>query len=60
MYNVFNMGHRIELYIDEKFSEEIIKISNSFGVEAKIIGEIIESDKNKLTIKSPEGLIEYK
>lgn len=59
MYQVFNMGHRLEIYIDKKFSEDIIKISKSFGVDAKIIGEIRESNKNKLTINSPEGLIEY-
>ncbi len=59
MYQVFNMGHRMEIYTDKKISEDIIRISKSFGVDAKIIGEISESDKNKLTINSPEGIIEY-
>lgn len=59
MYQVFNMGHRLELYIEDKFSDDIIKISRSFGVDAKIIGNIKESSKNKLSINSPEGIIEY-
>lgn len=59
MYQVFNMGHRMEIYADKHISENIIRISKSFGVDAKIIGEIRESDKNKLTINSPESIIEY-
>ena len=59
MYQVFNMGHRMEFYVEESVVESIINISKSFNVEAKIIGEIKESRGNKLTIYSPEGIIEY-
>ena len=60
MYQVFNMGHRMELYIDESVAEEIISISNSFDVEAKIIGRVEASKEKRLTIKSEFGEFEYK
>jgi phosphoribosylformylglycinamidine cyclo-ligase len=59
MYQVFNMGHRMEIYTDEKSAEKIISISKSFGVDAQIIGHIEKSEKNKVTVFSPEGKIEY-
>tara|TARA_B110000263_G_C15297118_1_gene506095 strand:- start:305 stop:1486 length:1182 start_codon:yes stop_codon:yes gene_type:complete len=59
MYEVFNMGHRMELYVDKKFAQEIIKISNLFNVKAQIIGRVEESDSKKLTIKSNKGQFEY-
>lgn len=59
MYKVFNMGHRMEIYVNKFIAEEIIKTAQSFQVDAKIIGEIRVSDKNKLTIRSPEGEINY-
>ncbi|MDD4150068.1 MAG: AIR synthase-related protein [Bacteroidales bacterium] len=55
MYKVFNMGHRMELYVDEDIAPTIIEISKSFGVDAKIIGYCEASDKKKLTIKSEKG-----
>jgi phosphoribosylformylglycinamidine cyclo-ligase len=45
------MGHRMELYISEKYAEDIIRISNSFGIEAKIIGYVEDSEQNELQIK---------
>ena len=60
MYQVFNMGHRMELYVDNKYSDEIIKISKSFGVDAKVIGRVESSTEKKLTISSKYGKFEYK
>lgn len=59
MYTVFNMGHRMEIYTDEKTADEAIKISKSYGVDAKIIGRIEESDNNKVTLKINNQIIEY-
>jgi phosphoribosylformylglycinamidine cyclo-ligase len=59
MYEVFNMGHRMELYINPKEVNEIINISNSFGVDAKIVGRVEKSDSKKLTIKSSKGEFNY-
>lgn len=59
MYQVFNMGHRMEIYVNEKIAEEIINISASFNIEARVIGRC-EKDKDKrLTIKSEFGIFEY-
>jgi phosphoribosylformylglycinamidine cyclo-ligase len=59
MYQVFNMGHRMELYVAEETAAEIIKISESFNINAKIIGRVEESSSKKLTIKSEHGVFEY-
>lgn len=60
MYQVFNMGHRMELYVEENLADTIISISKSFNVDAKIIG-IVEASKEKMiTIKSQFGTFEYK
>lgn len=59
MYQVFNCGHRMELYISAKMAQEIIKISKSFGVDAQIIGRVEASPTKKLTIKSVYGVFEY-
>ena len=61
MYQVFNMGHRMEIYTDKKSAEKIISISRSFGVDAQIIGRVEKSTnkKNKLTIESQHGKFEY-
>lgn len=61
MYQVFNMGHRMEIYTDEKTASQIISISKSFGVEAQIIGRVEKSStkKNILTIKSKHGEFIY-
>ncbi len=59
MYKVFNCGHRMELYIEPRFADEIISISNSYNIEAKIIGKVVSSDEKKLTIKSEYGEFNY-
>ena len=59
MYQVFNMGHRMELYVDEAIAKEIIDISRSFDVEAQIIGRVEASEEKKLTIVSPFGKFIY-
>jgi phosphoribosylformylglycinamidine cyclo-ligase len=59
MYKVFNMGHRMELYIDEEYANEIISIAESFNIEAKIIGRVEKGSNKKVTIKSAYGTFEY-
>ena len=59
MYKVFNMGHRMELYVDPTIGKNIIEISKSFGVDAKIVGRVESSDSKKLTIISDYGTFEY-
>jgi len=59
MYQVFNMGHRMELYVPEAIAAEIIKISKIFDVDAKIIGRVEASEEKKLTIQSPFGTFQY-
>ena len=59
MYKVFNCGHRMELYIEPRFADEIISISNSYNIEAKIIGKVVSSDEKKLSIKSEYGEFNY-
>ena len=59
MYKVFNMGHRMEIYTDSENAPEIIKISESVGINAKIIGKVLESSSKKLTIHSELGNFEY-
>ncbi|NJN40901.1 MAG: phosphoribosylformylglycinamidine cyclo-ligase [Flammeovirgaceae bacterium] len=59
MYKVFNMGHRMEIYLPEKFAKTIIDISNHFGVDAKVIGHVEQSQEKKLTIKTSTGLVTY-
>jgi phosphoribosylformylglycinamidine cyclo-ligase len=59
MYRVFNMGHRFEIYTDEKYTDQIIKIASGFNLEAQIIGHCEASDKKKLTIVSESGRFEY-
>ena len=59
MYEVFNMGHRMEIYCKPKVAEDIISISKSFNVDAKIIGKVEKSVKKSLIIESEAGIIEY-
>jgi phosphoribosylformylglycinamidine cyclo-ligase len=59
MYQVFNMGHRLEIYTDNTTADEIISICDSFSLEAKIIGRVEENITNKLTIKSSKGHFNY-
>lgn len=59
MYQVFNMGHRMELYVNPSIAEALIAISKEFNVEAQIVGKVVASDTKKLTIHSPNGIFEY-
>ncbi|MEN7549589.1 AIR synthase-related protein [Rapidithrix thailandica] len=59
MYKVFNMGHRMEVYVKPEFADEIIAISNARGIDAKIIGTVEPAESKKLTIKSPYGEFIY-
>lgn len=58
MYKVFNMGHRMEIYVKPEFAEKVINISKSFNIDAQIIGHIEEGEKS-LTIKSEFGEFNY-
>ena len=59
MYQVFNMGHRMEFYVPPSQADEIISISNSFNVNAKIVGRVEASSIKKLNLKTPYGSYEY-
>ena len=61
MYKVFNMGHRLEVYLPKAFAESVIQVSQSFGIEAQIIGRVESSDdEKKLTIKGKYGEFLYR
>lgn len=55
MYQVFNMGHRMEFYVKPQMAEAIMQIAKEFNIESKIVGRVEASDKKKLTIKSNHG-----
>ncbi len=59
MYKVFNMGHRMEIYVPEEIASSIIKIANSFGVEAQIIGHVEIAEEKQVTIQSEFGKFIY-
>ncbi len=59
MYQVFNCGHRMELYVPEAIAPDLIAISKSFGVEAQIVGRVEPANSKRLTIKSAYGTFEY-
>lgn len=59
MYQVFNCGHRLEIYTDETTANDLISIAQSFNVDAQIVGRVAASQTKKLTIKSQFGIFEY-
>ncbi|HBL80960.1 MAG TPA: phosphoribosylformylglycinamidine cyclo-ligase [Aequorivita sp.] len=59
MFQVFNMGHRMELYVSEEIADTIIEISKSFDVDAQVIGRVEASEKKRLTIQSTMGTFDY-
>ena len=59
MYKVFNMGHRMEVYVPEGLASEIIEISKSFGVDAKIVGRVEQHAGKQVTIHSEKGIFTY-
>ena len=59
MFEVFNMGHRMEIYCDQSVAQEVISISKEFKIDAKIIGHVEKSNQNTLVLKSEDETIEY-
>lgn len=59
MYKVFNMGHRMEIYLSPEYAQEVIEISKSYGIDAQIVGFVEKSDKTELVIESEFGRFEY-
>lgn len=59
MYKVFNMGHRMEIYVAPQFAEKIIEIASEFNIEARVIGRVEDAPENKLTIISDKGTFVY-
>jgi len=59
MYQVFNMGHRMEFYLDPKHAQEIIDIAAEFNIEAQIVGRVLDADQKSLTIVSEHGHFDY-
>ncbi len=59
MYKVFNMGHRLEIYTDKLTAEDIISISKKYGIDAKIIGRVEESQETSLEINTQNGSFTY-
>lgn len=59
MYKVFNMGHRMEVYLPAEYAQQVIDISKSFNIDAQIVGYVEKSEKTELIIKSEFGTFEY-
>jgi phosphoribosylformylglycinamidine cyclo-ligase len=59
MYQVFNMGCRLEVYTDEKSADDIISTANSFGIDAQVIGRVEEAEKNELVLTLSGSKIIY-
>ena len=59
MYKVFNMGHRMEIYLNPEHAGRVIEIANSFGIDAQIVGRVEDADANRLTIISDKGTFNY-
>jgi len=59
MYQVFNMGHRLEIYIPEQYAPDLIQIAASFNIPAQVVGRVEPSETNRLTITSPYGQFTY-
>nr|WP_247680011.1 AIR synthase-related protein [Chitinophaga polysaccharea] len=59
MYQVFNMGHRMELYVPEAIAADIIAISKSFNIDAQIVGRVEAAPQKKVTVKAPAGTFVY-
>jgi phosphoribosylformylglycinamidine cyclo-ligase len=59
MYKVFNMGHRMELYVDHSMADELIRLANSFGIEAQIVGRVEKGEGRSLSIHTEYGTFDY-
>ncbi|MEQ8555925.1 MAG: AIR synthase-related protein [Cyclobacteriaceae bacterium] len=60
MYEVFNMGHRFEVYLPEAHAEEVIDIAKSFKIDAQVVGHVLDSDHAEVQIDSPFGVFNYR
>jgi phosphoribosylformylglycinamidine cyclo-ligase len=59
MYQVFNMGHRMEIYLPARHADTIMAVAEKYGIEARIIGKVKRGDGEKVTVKSPAGKFEF-
>ncbi|HMR55956.1 MAG TPA: AIR synthase-related protein [Cyclobacteriaceae bacterium] len=59
MYKVFNMGHRMEIYLPQQYAQQVISIAEAFGIEAKVIGRVEKSNTKQVTLKTENGVFEY-
>ena len=59
MYEVFNMGHRMEIYLPESLAQQVIDITESFNIGAQVVGRVEAAQEKKLTIQSVEGIFKY-
>ena len=59
MYKVFNMGHRMEVYVTPEDAQAVIDVAKSFNIDARIVGRVDDAPANRLTIKSEHGVFEY-
>ena len=59
MYKVFNMGHRMEVYVAPEDTQAVIDVAKSFNIDARIVGRVDDAPANRLTIKSEHGVFEY-
>jgi len=59
MYQVFNMGHRLEFYVAQEDAQTIIDIAKSFNIDAQVVGRVEAAESKKLTISSELGIFEY-
>jgi phosphoribosylformylglycinamidine cyclo-ligase len=60
MYKVFNMGHRMEVYLPEEYAAEVIDIARSFDIDAQVIGHVEEAEVNEVVVDSRLGHFEYR
>ena len=59
MYQVFNMGHRMEIYLPARHADIVIAAAEKFGIEARVIGKVKRGQGEKVVVKSPYGKFEY-
>ena len=59
MFKVFNMGHRMEIYLDEKFAQQVIDIANQFKIDAQIVGRVEAGNFKQVTVQSKQGEFIY-
>ena len=59
MYKVFNMGHRLEVYLAQEYAQRVIEIAESFGIDAQVIGRVEDYEGKRVTIKTEAGEFVY-